>query len=193
MRESARQNAVNVRLIFDTARLTKGDAPSGDQAAQLAEASPECAFMIVEGAAEPAHANAHFTVAAHVGEVVHLYGVSGSNNFDDAVLIESLEHVDGKKVVPVFEPVSRSRKFRTPSVGANVLPGVEREHRAWWHAGVVARHGAGTYRLRFALFVRDDDGQLHLHRRFQLSPVIKLTGAHRDHEHRNGEPNNEKE
>jgi hypothetical protein len=101
-------------------------------------------------------------IAAHVGDLLRIYAVSGSNNFESAVLLADMQtqtKSDAADVVSAFEFTAFEQIPVTPSGEPLAFPGDSEEAEFWfWQATI---EGAGTQQCHavLALYDCDDQGQ----------------------------------
>ena len=101
-------------------------------------------------------------IAAQAGDLLRIYAVSGSNNFESAVLLADMlaqTRSDAVDVVSGFEPAAFEQIPVTPSAEPLASGDVCAEAEFWfWQATI---EGAGTQQCHavLALYDRDDQGQ----------------------------------
>jgi hypothetical protein len=142
------------------------DAESGDASPQLIAASG--ADVIATSTARlhspdiTARLPHALIIAAHVGDLLRIYAVSGSNNFESAVLLDDVS-VESKSVSPDVVSAFTFEVFEqipvTPSAEPLTFADDSEEAEFWfWQATI---EGAGTQQCHavLALYGRDDQGQ----------------------------------
>lgn len=90
-----------------------------------------------------------------LGDRLRFFGVSGSNNFEDQVLLLGVRFVEGAEVLTTAMPVQEPFVAVVPSGPDEMLPGQGSEQVSWYFESEVASHGLGSYALDFSLYGRD--------------------------------------
>lgn len=117
--------------------------------------------------------------AAHLGDDLRVYAVSGSNNFDAAVLLVGVGTGGDTRVLGPFELVALEQIPVTPSGEPLTLKNGGAKQQFWFWQAPIA--GSGTERCHavLALYGRDDHGQPSLagYYRWDFPLTVKLTEA----------------
>lgn len=117
-------------------------------------------YSVVMGAAHRLNGSRIFGIDARKGHFVRFFAESGSSNFEQAVLLTKIEHVDGDENLVDFELVERERVTVVPNSSfESVLPPDLVTLDFWFTRCRVAGRGAGLYRLCFSVYDRDENGQ----------------------------------
>jgi hypothetical protein len=113
---------------------------------------------------------------ALVGDVVRAFAVSGSDNFEDAVLLYGMPQFSGTEVLSPFE----YKTFNKSTVVANSptapLPAKIVQETFWFYQADVVTSGTEGYEVRFGLYVRDTTGQPVLFGYYYWDPTIRVAG-----------------
>lgn len=116
---------------------------------------------------------------ASVGDLVRVFGLSGSGNFDDGVLVHQLKRVRGTEVFGTWRSSGPfQRKVVVPYSEGRPLPPSGKsprteEHHFWLFSADIRRTGEESYNLHFALYERKHHG-LELYGYFYWDPTIKV-------------------
>ncbi len=96
---------------------------------------------------------------ASAGDTLRFFAKSGSNNFEDAVLIRDIRRNGDDETPEHALPVNLMGPGITPAAQAQEQParGADREFWFWQYA--VPGEGTQSYSLHLALYDRDEDGQ----------------------------------
>lgn len=111
---------------------------------------------------------------ARAGDVVRFFVTSGSNNFEQAVLLQDIRHAGGDEVLEGFECVTQQRTGIAPASVTSVLPARLVPRRFWFRQSEVAREGTGSYHLVFALYDRDEQGRPRFAGHYQWDPRLTV-------------------
>ena len=119
------------------------------------------AQLIVTGGAT-VNANGVIALAAGKGQAVRVYAESGSSDFENAVLISSIDGKSDKPILEDFKLVKLPSKTVVPASGDEPLPVITVDKTFWFFESSVIGKGTVPYKLVLALYDRDrDTGQPH--------------------------------
>jgi hypothetical protein len=97
----------------------------------------------------------YLKITAQIGDHILLYATSEYSNIDNPVLIYSIVHDKGHKVLDDF----LSKKLILPGIEPDdetIIPPVIKKDMDYWHFRIrVASKGIETFNIRFALYQRD--------------------------------------
>ena len=113
--------------------------------------------------------------SANVGDVVRFFGVSASNNFENAVLIYGINRFSGDQVFSDFASKEFTKSGVSPS-GSSVLPATISDQKFWFYEADVISRGTEGYKVVFALYKRDNSGNPVVFGYFQWDPTITVAG-----------------
>ena len=113
--------------------------------------------------------------SANVGDVVRFFGVSSSNNFEDAVLIYGINKFSGTQVFSDFESKEFTKSGVSPS-GTSVLPATISDQKFWFFEADVVNKGTEGYKVVFALYERDGNGNPAVFGYYSWDPTITVNG-----------------
>lgn len=174
---------IDVAIVADVTRLLAGNAATGtDIQPANAEAvnviSPRSRLVL---ATSPRQAirGASNTIALEVcaGDTVRFYAKSGSNNFEEAVLIESISPIDDGDTLQDFALVSAERNAVAPRDDDNIFPARFPQQEFWFWQCVVTTDGEPHCDVLLAVYDRDEQGRPHFvgHYRWGLQLTVTLT------------------
>ena len=155
--ETLRKRTINIRVTIDTdflPRESPGDATNPTSMAQ------DQGHMVVTASHEVKNQGTGDVVfEAGAGDTLRFFISSGSNNFEQIVLLEDVRPTRGDKVLTGFTSQTLERIGIVPPSHTNVLPA--RLVQRWFRfcQCVVAGDGTGSYDLVFALYDRNEEGQ----------------------------------
>ncbi len=151
---------IYVRAIVDVAGLLR-DCPDPLKNAETpATVGFDRGQMVVTttvGTADQATGEVAFNACA--GDTVRFFAKSGSNNFEDAVLIEVIRRSGDGEILEGFAPVALPQTLVTPASEAGEQPAKPVEQEFWFWQCAVAGEGTQGFSLILALYDRDEDGQ----------------------------------
>jgi hypothetical protein len=150
---------IDVRITIDTSSLSRPhDQPGGT--AQPTSIAHDQGFMIVTASrAVRNQGTGDVSFAADAGDTLRFFISSGSNNFEQPVLLESIRHVGGDEILASFtsQIVEQTRIAPGPK---QVLPARFVRKELQLCQCVVAGDGTGRYELIFALYDCGEEAQL---------------------------------
>ena len=167
--DPGRSNAGTVRIIYIRAVVDvdgvlrdttqKGGSSAGSETPIPARIDDGLLIVTaMPGNADPATGD--ITVVADTGDTLRFYAVSGSNNFDDAVLIQNAIAVS-RGDDPVVEPatlVNLQQAALAPASDGDGLKAAASDQEFWfWQSAAGA--GSRNFSFSLALYGRDEDGQ----------------------------------
>ena len=92
---------------------------------------------------------------ALVGDQVMVFGVSGSDQFDDAVLVYGMPKYGGTQVFGTFINQMYTKTTVAPGSGSTVLPPQIVTENFWFYQANVVAAGTENYKVQFGLWARD--------------------------------------
>jgi len=101
-------------------------------------------------------------MAARVGDLLRIYAISGSDNFEGAVLLEdvqALSRSDAADVLSAFELAAFEQIAVTPSAGPLCTGDVSTDAEFWFWQATIENAGTQQCHAVLALYDRDDQGQ----------------------------------
>jgi len=180
---NSKGRTIDVAIVADVARLLASHADAeADVAPANAEAvrviRPRSKLVLATTAAQTVQRASNkiaFDVAA--GATVRFYAKSGSNNFEDAVLIEDISPIDDGGALQDFALANVERNTVAPRDYDSVFPARLPERDFWFWQCAVATDGDQHCSVLLAAFDRDEQGRPRLagHYRWALQLTVTLT------------------
>ena len=114
---------------------------------------------------------------ALVGDTVRAFATSGSDNFEDAVLLYGMPRYTGDQVFGTFIYQNYTKSTVVPNSPTTPLPAQIANETFWFYqAGVIAA-GTEGYEVQFGLYNRDPNtGKPVLKGYYYWDPTIKVAG-----------------
>ncbi len=135
------------------------------------------AFMAApEIKAESRQGTADFSLNAQIGDTVYVWATSGSDNFEDAVLLYAVARSSGAQVFSSFNYQSFQKSTVAPNSATQPLPAQIVMETFWFYQTNVVEAGTEGYKIQFALYTRDSNGAPTLYGYFVWSPSITVSG-----------------
>lgn len=174
-------NTINVLIVLDTDRVKTISNPSQDSAVPT-PIDHTFGYMVASGTSiVSGQGTGDLNFNAHVGDTVRAFAVSGSDNFEDAVLLYGMPRFQGPQVMSPFNYLCFQNKSTIEPQGtANPLPDVITNDTFWLFQGTVVNAGTGTgtvtegYQVQFGLYARDANEQPALFGYYQWDPFITV-------------------
>lgn len=146
-------STIYIRAVVDAAGALqlRPDAPSEDAAHSL---SPDQLIVTTTaGAVE----QGTVTFAARPGDLVRFYATSGSNNFEDAVLLAKVSALGDADIVDGLADVELSQATIVPAPQSAERTQAPVEQNFWFWQGAIAGQGSQRCRLLMSLYARDEN------------------------------------
>ena len=150
---------IYMRAVVDTDALPCRDHAAVERLAPTRVASDSGALVLTSTAAMTAAPGAA-TVSAAIGDTLRFYAITGSNNFEDAVLIDAIRRTGTDHSISGFAPVCLQRSAVEPQTGmdpTSIIGTAEQDF--WFWQGTVADQGIQDCSLVLSLYRRDESGQ----------------------------------
>jgi hypothetical protein len=145
-------------LVSDPASgLQSRTDPSADAEAAAATLDPAQVIVTTTAGTVDRDTDA-VTFDAAPGDIVRLYATSGSNNFENAVLLAKARSVPEGQTLDSFTLVEVTQSAIVPDP-QSAEQTQEAEQDFWFCQTAIAAEGAASCRLLFAFYDRDDAGQ----------------------------------
>jgi len=184
---SADVGFVYVCIAVDVAEVI-GLADAGDDPTAVRAIAANSPAVIATSTAQPAHRGIaasvpqKLVISARAGDVLRIYAVSGSYNFESAALLADVQpqsRSDAGDVVGAFDLIAVEQIPVTPASEPLAVTGDSDETEFWfWQATIV---GGGTQQCHavLALYDRDDQGQPSFAGlyRWDLALTVKLSST----------------
>lgn len=155
-----------------------GGASEAVQAEAVKVVSPRSGLVLATTAAQTERgASNRIALDACAGDAVRFYAKSGSNNFEDALVIEDISLIDGRDSLQGLALLNVRRSTVTPHDYASVFPARSSEQDFWFWQCVVTTGGEPHCSILLAVYDRDEQGRPRFagHYRWGLRLTVKLT------------------
>lgn len=113
-------------------------------------------------------------INALIGDLLRVFATSGSDNFEDAVLLYNLPKYKGDQVLGDFRSVTFTRSTVVPGSRTNVLPPNIVDEQFWFYEADIVSKGTEGYMVQFGLWTRDANEQPVLYGYFGWDPTITV-------------------
>jgi hypothetical protein len=135
-------------------------------------------FMIATGTTViSGQGTGDLNINALVGDTVRAFATSGSNNFEDAVLLYGMPQFGGTQVFGAFTYQMFTKSGVVPNSATQPLPANIVTESFWFYEADVVQPGTENYMVQFALYTRNPTtGQPQLYGYFQWDPTITVAG-----------------
>jgi hypothetical protein len=117
------------------------------------------------------------SITALVGDNVRAFATSGSDNFEDSVLLYGMPMFSGTQVFGPFNYQNFTKSAVIPNSTTAVLPAKIVDETFWFYQASVSTKGTEGYMIQFALYTRDQNtGQPALKGYYAWDPTITVAG-----------------
>jgi hypothetical protein len=167
-----------VMITIDTDAITAAYPNPSQNQKKPTRIARNMAFMAApEIKAESRHGTADFSLNAQVGDTVFVCATSGSDNFEDAVLLYAIERFSGARVFSNFIYQDFQKSTVAPNSTTQPLPAQIVTETFWFYQAYIVEAGTASYRMQFALYTRDSNGAPTLFGYFVWDPSITVSGG----------------
>ena len=170
---------INILIVIDTDNVEKTyPNPSKDQNAPTGIAH-NMGFMVCTGTSVNNHTQGtgDLDFNALVGDTVRAFATSGSENFEDGVLLYDMPRFSGSQVFSAFNYQNFTKSTVVPQSVSQPLPARIVDETFWFYQASVITTGTEGYEVRFALYTRDPNtGKPVLKGYYYWDPTIRVAG-----------------
>ena len=153
------QRIIYLRAVVDPAALLHSRTSPADALAPTDVDAASGQLIVTSPVQTSARAAGPVAFAADIGDTVRIYAITGSNNFEEAVLIKDIRRTGTDEPIEGFAPVELQRSAIVPGADAE-MPSIDTADQSFWFwQGTVAGHGIQDCSLVLALYARDETGQ----------------------------------
>lgn len=163
-------------IVIDTdAVMANYPDPSKDQH-RPTNISQDKGFLIATGTkVEPGQRAEEVRMEAVTGDTVYVSATSGSDNFEDTVLLYGIARIERTQVLSDFDYQNIQQPTVAPNSTLEPLPARIETHTFEFHQASVVATGTEGYETKFALHIRDlNIGQLILYGYFSWNLKIAV-------------------
>lgn len=169
---------INILITIDTdAVKSRYPNPSKDSNHPTGVAH-NMGYMVATGTTiNSGQGTGDLSIKALVGDQVRAFATSGSDNFEDAVLLFGMPKFSGTEVFGPFNYQNFTKSTIIPQSTSTPLPGRIGEETFWFYQASVSQKGTEGYMVQFALYTRDPNtGNPVLFGYYQWDPTITVAG-----------------
>lgn len=169
---------INILIAIDTDAVKKQyPNPSKDQAKPTG-ISHNYGYMVATGTTiVSGQGTGDLHINALVGDTVRAFATSGSDNFEDSVLLYDMPRFSGDNVFGPFNYQDFTKSAVVPQSQTAVLPARIVEENFWFYQASVSKKGTEGYKVEFSLYTRDpNNGQPVLFGYYSWDPTITVAG-----------------
>jgi hypothetical protein len=165
---------IDIRVMINDPVLP-GSVDPGKVAVPPTSIDPSQGYMIVTAAGGVANqGTGNIAFEASAGDVVRFFATSGSNNFEQALLIQGIHHAGGTRILKGFKSMMQERISIAPASVTSVLPTQLVPRQFPFYQCEIARAGTESYHLMLAYYGRDEEGQPRFAGLYQWDPRITI-------------------
>lgn len=168
---------INILITIDTDRVRQISNPSKDPNNPTGIAH-NLGYMVASGTTvNSGQGTGDLDFNALVGDTVRAFAVSGSDNFEDAVLLYGMPRFSGDQVFSTFAYQNFTKSAVVAQGTTAPLPARVVDEEFWFFQASVIKKGTEGYKVQFGLYVRDlTTGQPVLYGYYQWDPTIRVQG-----------------
>ena len=168
---------INILISIDTDNVKKIANPSKDQAHPTGIAH-NLGYMVATGTSvNSGQGTGDLNFNALVGDTVRSFAISGSDNFEDAVLLYGMPRFSGETVLGTFIYENFTKSTVVANSTSTPLPARIAEESFWFYQSSVVKKGTEGFMVQFGLYSRDpNSGQPVLYGYYQWDPTIVVSG-----------------
>ena len=167
---------INILIAIDTDAV-KAIAPSQDPNKPTG-IGHNMGYMVCTGTTiNSGQGTGDLSFTALVGDTVRAFATSGSDNFEDSVLLYGMPKFSGAQVFGPFYYQNFTKSSVAPNSVSTVLPAQIVDETFWFYQASVSIKGQEGFMVQFALYTRDPvTGQPVLKGYYAWDPTITVAG-----------------
>ena len=168
---------INILITIDTDRVKTIPNPSKDSTKPTGVAH-NLGYMVATGTTvNSGQGTGDLDINALVGDTVRAFATSGSDNFEDAVLLYGMPKFAGDSVMSPYFYINFTKSTVIPQSTSTPLPARIADETFWFFQANVIAKGTEQYMVQFGLYTRDaTTGQPVLYGYFAWDPTIRVQG-----------------
>ena len=169
---------INILITMDTDRVRK-DYPNPSKNEKSPTTLPHnYGYMVASGTTvNSGQGTGDLDFNALVGDTVRTFATSGSDNFEDAVLLYGMPKFSGDEVMSVFAYQNFVKSSVVAQGTTAPLPARIVDEEYWFFQASVIKKGTEGYKVQFGLYIRDvTTGQPVLYGYFEWDPTLRVAG-----------------
>ncbi|MEJ1967761.1 MAG: inclusion body family protein [Rhizomicrobium sp.] len=169
---------INILITIDTDAVQKNYPNPSQNSAQPTGIAHNLGYMVCTGTTvNSGQGTGDLDFNALVGDTVRAFATSGSDNFEDSVLLYGMPMFSGQPVFGPFNYQNFTKSAVVPNSTTTVLPARIVDEIFWFYQASVSTKGTEGYMVQFALYTRDPNtGQPVLKGYYAWDPTIRVSG-----------------
>ena len=169
---------INILITIDTDMVLKNYPNPSQNPNSPTGIAHNLGYMVATGTTiNSGQGTGDLNINALVGDTVRAFATSGSDNFEDAVLLYGMPRFSGDQVFSAFNYQNFTKSTVVPNSTTTVLPARVVDETFWFYKADVVAKGTEGYMVQFALYTRDPNtGQPVLKGYYAWDPTIKVAG-----------------
>jgi hypothetical protein len=169
---------VNILISIDTDSVKKSYPNPSHDPNHATGIGHNLGYMVATGTTvNSGQGTGDLNFNALVGDTVRSFAISGSDNFEDSVLLYGMPRFSGDQVFGTFIYQNFTKSTVVANSPVTPLPARIVEESFWFYQASVATKGTEGFMVQFGLYTRDpNSGQPVLYGYFQWDPTIKVAG-----------------
>jgi nematocidal protein AidA len=169
---------INILITIDTDAVRKAVGNPSKDPNNPSGIAHNMGYMVATGTTiNSGQGTGDLDFNAIVGDTVRAFATSGSDNFEDAVLLYDMPRFTGDQVFSAFAYQNFTKSTVNPQSTTTPLPARIVDEDFWFYQASVIRRGVEGYMVRFGLYTRDDTtGKPVLWGYCAWDPTIRVQG-----------------
>jgi nematocidal protein AidA len=170
---------INILIAIDTDAVRAAFPNGGSQnSASPTGVAHSSGYMIATGTKiNSGQGTGDLSITALVGDTVRSFATSGSDNFEDGVLLYGMPRFSGTQVFSAFNYQDFTKSTVVPQSTTTPLPAKIVNEEFWFYQASVITAGTEGYMVQFGLYTRDPNtGAPVLYGYFGWDPTITVAG-----------------
>jgi len=169
---------INILIAMDTDRVKKDYKTPSKDSNKPTGIGHNYGYMIASGTTViSGQGTGDLNFNALVGDTIRAFAVSGSDNFEDAVLLYGMPRFQGDQVTSAFFYQDFVKSTVVANGPSSPLPAKIVDEQFWFFQASVVKKGTESYKVQFGLWARDETtGQPVLYGYFEWDPTITVVG-----------------
>ncbi len=169
---------INILIAIDTDAVQKTYPNPSKDSSKPTGIAHNMGYMVATGTTvNSGQGTGDLDINALVGDEVRAFATSGSDNFEDSVLLYGMPQFSGTPVFGLFIYQSFTKSAVIPNSPTTPLPAKTADEVFWFYQASVAQKGTEGYMVQFGLYIRDQNtGQPVLKGYYAWDPTIRVAG-----------------
>ncbi|WP_017326581.1 inclusion body family protein [Synechococcus sp. PCC 7336] len=169
---------INILITIDTDAVKKHYQNPSQDSTEPTGIAHNYGFMVATGTViNSGQGTGDLNITALVGDNLRAFATSGSNNFEDGVLLYGMPKFSGDQVLSEFQYQNFTKSTVIPNSTTTPLPAKTADYVFWFYEADVIKAGQEGYRVQFGLYTRSQTtGEPELYGYFEWDPTIIVAG-----------------